>query len=78
MIDETPIIYLRAKNCVYTTIIENKLTTLLANECSFHQYIMCVYSCTWKEEYERIFSDCPSYKVIFIGSLTNSTGTIKK
>jgi hypothetical protein len=51
MIDEAPIIYQRAKYCVYTTISENKLTTLLANECSFHQYtcIMCVYSCTWKE-----------------------------
>jgi hypothetical protein len=73
MIDETPIIYQRAKYCVYRTIIENrvfqilveyrniilhglsnrkdpvenKLTTVLANECSFHQYIMCVYSCMW-------------------------------
>jgi hypothetical protein len=46
MIDETPIIYQRAKYCVYTTIIKIKLTTLLANECILHQYIMCVYSCT--------------------------------
>jgi hypothetical protein len=37
----------------------------LANECSFHQYIMCVYSCMWNLKREawkvRIFSDRPLY-----------------
>lgn len=43
MVAETPVIYQQAKNCVYTIVIEYKLTKLLVKQYSFHTCInVCI------------------------------------